>query len=101
MLSMLLPLFFLLWGVAYFSSLYFIDAAFDRSLMRRVYALADRIEVVRGQVRVDLPVAVREVLVFDQEDLLFHRITDPRVRSIEGELVMPPLPGKNRSAQAN
>ncbi len=94
MLSMMLPLFFLLWGVAYFSSLYFIDAAFDRSLVRRVYALADRVEVLHGQVRVDLPVAAREMLVFDQEDLLFHSMTDPHGRVIEGELVMPPLPGK-------
>jgi len=94
MLSMVLPLFFLLWVVAYFFSLYFIDAAFDRSLVRRAYALADRVEVVHGKARVDLPVAAREMLVFDQEDLLFHRITDPHGRVIEGELVMPPPPGQ-------
>jgi two-component system, OmpR family, sensor histidine kinase TctE len=93
MLSMMLPLFILLWVIAYFSSLYFINAAFDRSLVRRTYALADRIEVLRGRVQVDLPVAAREMLAFDQEDLLFHRITDPLGRVIEGDLNMPPLPG--------
>ena len=93
MLSMMLPLFILLWIIAYFSSQYFINAAFDRSLVRRTYALADRVEVLHGQVRVDLPVAARELLLFDQEDLLFHRIIDPHKRVIEGENRMPPLPG--------
>ncbi len=93
MLSMLLPLFVLLWAVAYFSSQYFINDAFDRSLVRRTYALADRVEVLHGQVRVDLPVAAREMMLFDQEDLLFHRIIDPQSRVIEGETSMPLLPG--------
>jgi len=95
MLSMMLPLFILLWVIAHFSSQYFINAAFDRSLVRRTYALADRIEVLRGQVQVDLPVAARELLLFDQEDMLFHRIIDPQSRVIEGERNMPPLPGKD------
>ena len=94
MLSMMLPLFFLLWVVAYFSSLYFINAAFDRSLARRTYALADRVEVLDGQVRLDLPVAAREMMAFDQEDLLFHRITGPQGQYIEGEMEIPHLPGK-------
>lgn len=94
MVSMMLPILILLWVVAYFSSLYYINAAFDRSLVRRTYALADQIEVVRGQVRVDLPVAAREILAFDQEDLLFHRIVDPHGRVVEGELNMPKVPGK-------
>ncbi len=103
MVSMMLPILILLWVAAYFSSLHYIDAAFDRSLVRRTYALADRVEVVRGQVRVDLPVAAREMLAFDQEDLLFHRIVDPRGRVIEGELNMPPLPGNRpvRPGQMN
>jgi two-component system sensor histidine kinase TctE len=101
MLSMMLPLFILLWGIAYFSSQYFINAAFDRSLVRRTYALADRVEVLRGRVQVDLPVAAREMLAFDHEDLLFHRIIDPQAKVIEGELDMPPLPGNKgiRSGQ--
>lgn len=93
MLSMMLPLFVMLWVIAHFSSQYFINEAFDRSLVRRTYALADRIEVVHGKVRVDLPVAAREMMAFDQEDLLFHRITDQHDQVIEGELSMPQLPG--------
>lgn len=92
MLSMMLPLFILLWVIAYFSSQYFINAAFDRSLIRRTFALADRVEVMQGQVQVDLPVAARELLVFDQEDLLFHSITNPAGRVIDGEQDMPRLP---------
>ena len=96
MLLMMLPLFILLWVIAYFSSQYFINAAFDRSLIRRTYALADRVEVMRGQVQVDLPVAARELLVFDQEDLLFHSITNPQGKVIDGEQDMPPLPAYQR-----
>jgi len=95
MLSRMLPLFILLWVIAHFSSQYFINAAFDRSLVRRTYALADRVEVLHGQVRVDLPVAARELLLFDQEDMLFHRILDSKSRVIEGARKMPPLPGKH------
>lgn len=40
MLAIMLPLFLLLWAIAYYSGLYFINAAFDRSLIRRTYALA-------------------------------------------------------------
>jgi two-component system sensor histidine kinase TctE len=93
MLSMMLPLFILLWVIAYFSSQYFINETFDRSLIRRTYALADRIEVIHGRVRVDISVAAREILAFDQQDLLFHRVLDQHSRVIEGELEMPPLPG--------
>jgi len=92
MLSMMLPLFILLWVIAYFSSQYFINEAFDRSLARRTFALADRVEVMQGQVQVDLPVAARELLVFDQEDLLFHSITNPAGRIVDGEQDMPRLP---------
>lgn len=88
----MLPLFLLLWAVVYYSGLYFINAAFDRSLIRRTYALADRVEVQRGKVEIDLPVAARELLAFDREDLLAYSITDPKDKVIEGMPDMPPLP---------
>lgn len=94
MLTVMLPLFIVLWLIAYFSSQYFINAAFDRSLARRTYALADRVEVIDGRAHVDISVAAREMLAFDQEDLLFHRVLDPQSRVIEGERDMPPIPGR-------
>ncbi|OZA27150.1 MAG: hypothetical protein B7X93_09580 [Hydrogenophilales bacterium 17-61-9] len=94
MLLVMLPLFILLWVMAHLSSQYLIDAAFDRSLARRTYALADRVEVVHGRAHVDISVAAREILAFDQEDLLFHRVMDPQSRVIEGDPSMPPLPGR-------
>jgi len=94
MLLVMLPLFILLWIMAHLSSQYLINAAFDRSLARRTYALADRVEVIHGRVHVDISVAAREMLAFDQEDLLFHRVLDPQSRVIEGDPTMPPLPGK-------
>lgn len=96
MLAMMLPLFILLWVIAYFYSQYFINAAFDRSLIRRTYALADRVEVMQGQVQVDLPVAASELLVFDQEDLVFHSVVNPAGRVVDGEQDMPPLPAYQR-----
>lgn len=96
----MLPLFLLLWAVVYYSGLYFINAAFDRSLIRRTYALADRVEVRRGKVQIDLPVAARELLAFDREDLLSHSITDPQGKVIEGMPDMPPMPG-NKKLQTN
>lgn len=100
MVSILLPLVLLLWAVAYYTGLYFIDVAFDRSLKRRTYALADRVEVVKGRVRVDLPVAARELLAFDQEDLLAHSIAGPSGEVVEGITDMPPLPD-SKALKAN
>lgn len=94
MIAITLPLFLLLWALAYYSALYFINAAFDRSLIRRTYALADRVEVLKGRVQIDLPVAARELLAFDREDLLSHSIVDPYGRVIEGVSNMPPVPGE-------
>lgn len=94
MLAMMLPLFVVVWLIAYFSSQYFINEAFDRSLVRRTYALADRVEVIDGRPRVDISVAGREMLAFDQEDLLFHRVLDPQGRVLEGEPDMPSIPGR-------
>ena len=93
MVSMMLPLFLLLLAVAYYSGLYFINAAFDRSLVRRTYALADRVGVLQGKVQIDLPVAARELFEFDKEDLLSHSISNSQGDVIEGGLDMPPLPG--------
>lgn len=100
MVSIMLPLVLLLWGVAYYTGLYFIDVAFDRSLVRRTYALADRVEVLNGRIRIDLPVAARELLAFDREDLLAHSIADHKGDVVEGVMDMPPLPGK-KSLKAN
>ncbi len=96
MLTLTMPLFIAFWIITFFASQYFINEAFDRSLMRRTYALADRVEVLRGKVHVDISVAAREMLAFDQQDLLFHRVMDPQSRVIEGDPDMPPLPGKRR-----
>lgn len=94
MVSIMLSMILLLWAVTYYFGLYFIDAAFDRSLVRRTYALADRVEVLNGRIRIDLPVAARELLAFDQEDLLSHSITNANGEVVEGVMDMPPLPGK-------
>jgi len=43
-----------------------------------------------------LAFSARELLAFDQEDLLSHSITNPQGYVVEGGLDMPPLPGDRR-----
>ncbi len=72
-----------LWG-AYFVTLHFANAAFDRSLARRAYALADQVEVVRGKVVFDLPQEAHSVLEFDPTDIFYFRVIGPDGKDIAG-----------------
>lgn len=72
-----------LWG-AYFVTLHFANAAFDRSLARRAYALADQVEVVRGKVVFDLPQKAHSVLEFDPTDIFYFRIIGANGEPVAG-----------------
>lgn len=92
LLVFLVPLAFItLWG-AYWSTLHYANAAFDRSLARRVYAMADQIEVVRGKVVFDLPQSAHDILEFDPTDIFYFRIVGPNGEYLAGseELLLPP-----------
>jgi two-component system sensor histidine kinase TctE len=91
LLVFLVPLAFVtLWG-AYLATLHYANAAFDRSLARRVYALADQVEVVRGKVVVDLPQSAHNILEFDPTDILYYRVIGPKGEHLAGfeELLLP------------
>lgn len=74
---------------AYLVTLHYANAAFDRSLARRVYALADQIEVVRGKVVVDLPQSAHNILEFDPTDILYFRVIGPMGEHLAGSLELP------------
>lgn len=78
-----------LWG-AYFVTLHFANAAFDRSLVRRAYALADQIEVVRGKVVFDLPQKAHSVLEFDLTDIFYFRIIGTNGEPVAGTTNLDP-----------
>lgn len=91
-----------LWG-AYLATLHYADAAFDRSLARRVYALADQVEVVRGKVVVDLPQSAHKILEFDPTDILYFRVIGPKGEHLAGseELPVPPAGPYQKTGQLN
>lgn len=74
---------------AYLVTLHYANTAFDRSLARRVYALADQIEVVRGKVVVDLPQSAHNILEFDPSDILYFRVVGPMGEHLAGSLELP------------
>ncbi len=92
LLIFLVPLALLTLGGAYLVTLHYANAAFDRSLARRVYALADQVEVVRGKVTVDLPQSAHDILEFDPADVLYFRVAGPKGEHLAGseELPLPP-----------
>lgn len=72
-----------LWG-AYWVTLHYANAAFDRSLVRRAYALADQVEVVNGKAVLDLPQVAHSVLEFDPSDVFYYRVLGPDGEQVAG-----------------
>lgn len=89
LLVFLVPLALAALSGAYLVTLHYANAAFDRSLARRVYALADQIEVVRGKVVVDLPQSAHNILEFDPTDILYFRVVGPKGEHLAGSLELP------------
>lgn len=90
LLVFLVPLALATLAGAYLVTLHYANAAFDRSLARRVYALADQIEVVRGKVMVDLPPSAHDILEFDPTDILYFRVIGPKGEHLAGSEGFPP-----------
>ncbi len=92
LLVFLLPLVLLTLIGAFFATYHYINEAFDRSLARRAYALADQVEVRNGKVEVDLPQSAHEILEFDSTDVLFYRVIGPNGEPLAGtdDLLLPP-----------
>lgn len=93
LLVLLIPLVIVTLLGAYTATLHYANEAFDRSLVRRVYALADQIEVVRGRVVVDLPKSAHDILEFDPTDISYFRVIGPAGEHLFGSDVLQPPPG--------
>jgi two-component system sensor histidine kinase TctE len=103
LLVFLIPLVLVTLVGAYFVTLYYVNAAFDRSLARRVYALADQVEVVQGRVVVDLPKSAHEILEFDPTDVSYFRVIGPNGEDLFGtkELLPPPTQLLQKNGKAS
>lgn len=96
LLLLLLPLVAVVVIGSYFVTYHYINEAFDRDLARRVYALADQVEVEKGKALVDLPPSAHDILEFDPTDVIYYRVVGPAGRLLVGtdDLPLPHgLPG--------
>jgi two-component system, OmpR family, sensor histidine kinase TctE len=84
LLVFLLPLLLATLVGGYLSIYHYINEAFDRSLARRAYALADQVEVQNGKAEVDLPQSAHEILEFDSTDVLYYRVVGPAGEQLAG-----------------
>ncbi|MGA7179777.1 MAG: sensor histidine kinase N-terminal domain-containing protein [Thiobacillaceae bacterium] len=93
LLVFILPLVMVMLIGAYFAIYHYINEAFDRSLARRVYALADQVEVLNGRVVVDLPQSAHDILEFDSTDVLYYRVVGPAGEVLAGtdDFPLPPV----------
>jgi two-component system sensor histidine kinase TctE len=93
LLTPLLPLLLLGVVAAFYMANHFANLAFDRSLFRAALALADQVEVVAGEVTVDLPQAAFDMLEYDKEDWIYYKVTGARGEFVTGyaELPAPPI----------
>ncbi|HYP68210.1 MAG TPA: sensor histidine kinase N-terminal domain-containing protein [Thiobacillaceae bacterium] len=91
LLVFLLPLVVLTLIGAFFATYHYINEAFDRSLARRAYALADQVEVRDGRVEMDLPQSAHDILEFDPTDVLYYRVIGPNGEPLAGtdDLLLP------------
>lgn len=102
LLVFLIPLIMITLIGAYFATYHYINEAFDRSLARRVYALANQVEVEGGKAVVDLPKPAHDILEFDSTDVLYYRVVGPAGERLAGadDLPLPPALPVTTSAKA-
>jgi two-component system, OmpR family, sensor histidine kinase TctE len=89
LLMFLLPLVVVILIGAYFVTYHYTNEAFDRSLARRVYALADQVEVQDGKAVVDLSQSAHDILEFDSTDVLYYRVMGPAGEDLVGNADFP------------
>lgn len=91
LLVLLVPLILVTLWVSYRAMLHYANEAFDRSLARRAYALADQVEVLSGKVLLDLTKSAHSILEFDPTDVFYYRVIGPGGEQLYGstELALP------------
>lgn len=92
LLALLIPLLLIGAIASYYRANYFANLAYDRSLLRSALALADQVEVERGQVIADLPQIAHDLLEYDKDDWIYYRISGPNGEMVTGQATLPPPP---------
>lgn len=100
LLVFLVPLVLVTLLVSYKATLHYANEAFDRSLARRVYALAEQVEVLGGKVLIDLTRSAHNILEFDPTDILYFRVIGPNGEHLSGtlDLALPVAIGQNANS---
>lgn len=100
LLVLLIPLALATLFLAYRATLHYTNEAFDRSLARRVYALADQVEVLGGKVLLDLTGAAHSILEFDPTDIFYYRVVGPNGEHLSGTQDLPIPDDLRKNTQA-
>ena len=93
MLWLLLPLVIVLGissAVSYYRAQHFANLAYDRALYRAALALADQVDVDGVHVVADLPQVAKNLLEYDEEDVIYYRISAPNGDLVLGAKDFPP-----------
>ncbi len=93
LLAPLLPLLLIGVAAAFYMANHYASLAYDRSLFRAALALADQVEVVAGDVTVDLPQAAFDMLEYDKDDWIYYKVSGSHGEFVTGypELPIPPI----------
>ena len=79
-------------GAAYWNSLRFSNLAYDRALYEIGREIVLHVKLEGLQPRLDLSEAARNILLLDQEDLLFYRVASKDGKALGGDAEMPAPP---------
>lgn len=77
-------------GAAYWNSLRFSNLAYDRALYEIGREIVLHVKLEGLQPRLDLSEAARNILLLDQDDLLFYRVASEDGKALGGDAEMPP-----------
>ncbi len=78
LLSLLLPVIFITAAAGYFLSSHYINLTYDKSLYRTALALANQVSLEALGAQVNLPQVAKDLLEFDEDDVVYFRIVGPR-----------------------
>jgi two-component system sensor histidine kinase TctE len=86
-------------GAAYWNSLRFSNLAYDRALYEIGREIVLHVKLDGTRPRLDLSEAAGNILLLDQEDLLFYRVVSEDGTALGGDAEMPPPLGSEEAAK--
>lgn len=78
--------------VAYFMSINFTNVAYDRALFDSTRSLGEQVKVADGHTRVELPYSALQMLLSDEHDKVYYRVSGRDGRAVSGEPDLPRPP---------